>query len=265
MNDILVFGANGLLGSHLCALYPNQTIPVTREECDITNGEQIVHVLTEYKPKVVINCAGLTNKASNDPESMYQVNSLSPHRIEAVCDSFRMRLIHVSTDCVFGKNARWATEDEPPTPDDEYGRSKLRGEINRFPHLTIRTSFVGWPDYKGYGLLSWLYRQPNPVPAWRFAWWNGLTTVRLARYLIETAHEPVYGIRHVFGESINKYYLMKTVSQIYGWEKEFEVLDDPKITRILASNYGNQLDPFFIDQVIEMAEKEDQLLGWAGI
>ena len=91
---VLVTGANGQLGYDVLKLLESQDIDclgTDRTELDITNQEQVIRVITDYHPDVVIHCAAYTavDNAEDEQELCYQINvlgtrihcgSLSKHR-----------------------------------------------------------------------------------------------------------------------------------------------------------------------------------------
>lgn|SRR3990167_7886201 len=236
MSDIMVLGAGGLLGSHICALYPKETIPVVRKECDITFPKQVHNTLHKHKPKVVVNCAGIVKgRSSTNPDWMRRVNSYGPNVVADACDELGIKLIHVSSDCVFGDHADRPTEEDEPKAKDIYGQSKAAGEITRSPHLTIRTAFIGWPDPSERGLLSWLYYRQSPVEGYTHAFWNGLTTGRLAEWIMEHAHSSLEGLAHIFGQKYSKFQTIRMANHVYNWGKEIIPIEQPYIDRVLAT------------------------------
>ena len=54
-------------------------------------------------PETVINCVGLirSDEFIKKPVSMIEINAQFPHRLEKICNDFKARLIHISTDAVF--------------------------------------------------------------------------------------------------------------------------------------------------------------------
>ncbi|HEY5724172.1 MAG TPA: sugar nucleotide-binding protein, partial [Allosphingosinicella sp.] len=124
-------------------------------------------LLRDVRPKVVINCIGVVKQAtaSRDPLLTLPVNALFPHQLQRLCDLGGIRLVHISTDCVFSGRAGNYRESDIPDAEDLYGRSKLLGEVDVPNATTLRTSIVG-PEpsgAQGFGLLEWFLRQPGPV------------------------------------------------------------------------------------------------------
>lgn len=242
---ILVFGANGLLGSHICSLYPKDTIGATHCDVDISDYRQLDNFITRARPDVVINAAGIVRGRGLRRQYIHEVNSKAPQNMAKICDDLGIRLIQVSTDCVFdGKKGKY-TEKDKPNPYDFYGITKHRGEVTYEPHLTVRTSFVGWPDIGQRGLLYWLksHRKGTEIPGYSGFKWNGLTTVSLASYLIELAYSfKVWGLRHIFGSTVTKYDLLKTVNEVYGWGLRIQDVQYPKKNMTLRTVYSDVPD-----------------------
>lgn len=259
MRSVIVLG-KGLLGSHISLLYPS--IPVIpHSECDIVDPFDVDAVLRRYKPEVVINCAGIVPKSpvAQDTMQLLSINARGPKLLQTACDEYGTKLIQISTDCVFGGIKGSYTEVDIPNPTSLYGMSKYLGEITEYPHLTVRTSFVGFPDMAHHGLLHWLFTS-NKVTGYDKMFWSGLTTTELAKILIETVVPmSLSNIIHLHGERISKHQLLTTVKEVYGWNVEIEPENDEKSThredRSLTSEMPEiQTKKTFKQMVIEMKD-----------
>ena len=165
-NRILVVGANGMLGgslfrylSKIPAFEVLGTVRSTEAKfaldqqgfakiasgVDVTDFQTITKVISDFKPNYVLNCVGVIKQldASRAPVPSIQINSLLPHQLANACDEADAKLIHFSTDCVFSGLAGSYKESDTPDATDLYGRSKLLGEVDYGPHLTLRTSIIG--------------------------------------------------------------------------------------------------------------------------
>ena len=84
-----------------------------------------------HSPAWVINAAAYTavDRAEQEPEAAERVNATAPRVIGEECGRLGIRVLHFSTDYVFGGAAtRPLGEDDAPGPINVYGRTKLEGE-----------------------------------------------------------------------------------------------------------------------------------------
>ncbi|MDY3562318.1 dTDP-4-dehydrorhamnose reductase [Gemmata sp. JC673] len=132
---IAVLGAAGQLGRDLCprlAVF-GEVVPLSRAELDLERPESIRAAVESVRPDVFVNCAAynLVDKAESAPEAARAVNDTGVEALATACAGIWAKLVHFSTDYVFGADAvRSApyTETDPPGPVSAYGESKLRGE-----------------------------------------------------------------------------------------------------------------------------------------
>lgn len=131
---ILVTGKDGQLGWELqCALAPlGQLFPLGRRELDLANPDGIRKTMRQLRPDVVVNAGAYTdvNKAESEPQAANAVNGEAPAILaEELKRAGGRFLVHYSTDYVFdGASARPYREDDPTSPINGYGASKLGGE-----------------------------------------------------------------------------------------------------------------------------------------
>lgn len=130
---IALFGASGQLGGELRHHLGPQAVPFGRNDADITDGMQIHALLKQFGPDAVVNCAAYNavDLAETDPEAAFRINALGPRCLAESCQSHGIPLVHISTDYVFGLDARRATpyrETDLPGPLGVYAISKLAGE-----------------------------------------------------------------------------------------------------------------------------------------
>ena len=143
---VLILGCNGMLG-HKCyqVLAPVvDTVGTIRGDyadiskygffsnsaitCHVDASEisRIEGVIKEVSPNVVINCIGIvkSRKEINDRLSSIWINSLFPHQLYQICRKDGIRLIHISTDCVFSGSTGMYTEENSSDANNIYGKSK---------------------------------------------------------------------------------------------------------------------------------------------
>lgn len=198
-----------MLGQAVCEAVQRAGHTLHSNGVDITN----VHP-TQITGRVVINCAGIVKQRKEIAASEFiRVNAYGPHRLAECCDEARARLVHVSTDCVFNDHRPMSkVESSTPTPNDIYSLSKLTGEVTRWPHLTVRTSFIGFGKR---GLLADLFLQKGITRnEYQGARWSGHTTETVAETLVMLAPlENVCGLLHVPGEFQTRGELIRKLSK----------------------------------------------------
>ncbi|MFD1145004.1 SDR family oxidoreductase [Larkinella insperata] len=144
---ILITGSNGLLGQKLVYLLTQQPnveliatarganrLPAseryTYRSMDITDRQQVLEVVGEAKPDVIIHTAAMTNvdQCEAEKEACWAQNvSAVEYLVEAgrINDAF---LVHVSTDFIFDGSAGPYDEEASANPISFYGWSKYAAE-----------------------------------------------------------------------------------------------------------------------------------------
>ena len=147
--NILVTGANGQLGTHFRLLAPQSQhnwFFTDVEELDITSVEAVKQYVDAHEVRLIINCAAYTNvdRAESDEATALRINAEAVSILADAMNRVGGRMIHFSTDYVFGGNPNNTpcTESQAPNPTGAYGRTKLAGEqaAARCKGLVIRTS-----------------------------------------------------------------------------------------------------------------------------
>lgn len=145
---VAVLGAAGQLGRDLCPRLPGTVVPLSRADIDLEKPGTIAAYLAGERPDVLVNCAAynFVDKAEADPGPAFAANGLGVRLLAQACAAAGVKLVHVSTDYVFGLDADRTepfTESEAPGPVSAYGLSKLVGEYAARAahpgHLVVRT------------------------------------------------------------------------------------------------------------------------------
>lgn len=186
-----------MLGKHVCEVAKvdgHDVVGTGHRDCPIEDGGAVFRAVEAIQPDVIINCAGRI--PGHSPLEMLPVNALGPH----ILASTGVRLVHMSTDCVFsGRSHRHPyTPEDLPDPVDIYGKTKLAGEPLDCPNaLVVRGSFIG----RESGFLAWLLQAKGQVEAWEKAFWNGLTVRAMSGVLVYLAHSRQVGLVHAASET----------------------------------------------------------------
>ncbi|HOQ88552.1 MAG TPA: dTDP-4-dehydrorhamnose reductase [Candidatus Hydrogenedentes bacterium] len=148
---IMIIGSSGQLGSELLHRFSDaEVIPVDRTEAavtlDIRDSARTAEVLDSEKPDMVINTAAFHNllACEQQPAEAFAVNATATGNLAKLCAKRGIRLVHFSTNYVFGGTVFHDTtrdaapdgpvpprpyrEDDPPSPINVLGASKLAGE-----------------------------------------------------------------------------------------------------------------------------------------
>lgn len=232
MTAIAVFGAKGALGRAVVDYLDQRTstFPVSRGTCNIDDHIGVRKILGEYRPDVVINCAGVIPDRDKDSTgaAMIAANSIGPRVLAHVTGELGMRLIHISTDCVFrpGPGARDALEE--PDAYDLYGMSKALGEVSAGHVTNVRCSFVT-PDH---GVAHWFLTQPYEatVKGYTNKDWNGSTVEEIASHIGEFALGGIGGgALHIASDvlGMTKYDVLRTLQKSFRPDITIEKVGGP--------------------------------------
>tara|TARA_B100000963_G_C22599295_1_gene659446 strand:- start:688 stop:1542 length:855 start_codon:yes stop_codon:yes gene_type:complete len=233
---VLVLGASGLIGNaifKILSISKDISVSGTFLNSDKKkfkfNDQMILINLMDHKktktlinklyPDIVINCCGITkhHKLFSDSEKTIYLNSILPHKLRKICIKNKIRLIQISTDCVFKGNKGNYHETDDCDAYDFYGKSKSLGEICSDSMLTIRTSTIGHEIETKYGLLEWFLLQKNECLGFEKAFFSGLTSLEFAKIIKDfiLPNEKLNGIIHIGGQIISKYDLLKIINKVY--------------------------------------------------
>lgn len=232
MARIFVIGSTGMLGRYIATYFSklgHDVICITRDQVDASTatfhslflalGE---HSIVPDEENILINCVGIIpqSKSVNDTSSRsyFRINSLFPMMLATVCREFKMKYIHITTDCVFSGKGGNYTEDSAHDETNDYGVSKSLGELG-INATIIRTSIIGEETKNKYSLLEWVKSQKdNSVTGYVNHYWNGVTCLQMAKIINKMISEKKYwhGVRHIFSPtSVSKYQLVKMISFVY--------------------------------------------------
>ena len=132
---ILVTGANGQLGSEIkkiASKYNYNWMFTSHKEFDLFDLKKIDISLDLINPNLIINCAAFTSV--NDAEDNFKIANILNHMaikfIAKWCNYNNCKLIHISSDYVYdGKSKTPINENAPTHPINNYGKTKLLGDI----------------------------------------------------------------------------------------------------------------------------------------
>tara|TARA_R110000751_G_scaffold275352_1_gene376209 strand:- start:1305 stop:2123 length:819 start_codon:yes stop_codon:yes gene_type:complete len=120
----LIFGT-GKLSNHLTR--STCWTAVSRQTCDISNIDSVREQVKIYQPEVIINCAAKTNLEYCDENKTdaYNTNTLGVINLLHLCEENNIKLVHISSGCLFDGNETISTEESTPTPAAWYTHTKV--------------------------------------------------------------------------------------------------------------------------------------------
>ncbi|MFT5285881.1 MAG: dTDP-glucose 4,6-dehydratase [Planctomycetota bacterium] len=151
-NKIVVTGHLGFIASAFCqnfkdqyeivgidfagwgSLQSNLQPGTTDVRADIADSARMTEVLDEHQPEAIINFAAESHvdRSIDDDLSFWQSNVLGARNLGLEAHKRGIRLVHVSTDEVYGdaleENAAW-TETSPISPRNPYSVTKAAAEL----------------------------------------------------------------------------------------------------------------------------------------
>ncbi len=143
---IMLTGGSGRLGTELRTLLPDIVAP-TSAELDVTDAASVMRAVERERPEVIVHAAAYTNVggAERERESCWRVNVIGTRHVAAAANTVGAKLVHISTDYVFGGETGNYREDDTPGPVvNYYSLTKLVAEEAARAarrHLILRTSF----------------------------------------------------------------------------------------------------------------------------
>ena len=150
---ILVTGCNGQLGRAVNEQYAgNENVELINtdvDQLDITNVDDVLKMVRDVKPDVILNCAAHTNVnlCESQQDLAYRINAIGPRNLSIAAADVDAKMVQVSTDYVFaGDGNRPYTEFDPTDPQSMYGATKLAGGqfVQQFAkrYFIIRTAWL---------------------------------------------------------------------------------------------------------------------------
>jgi len=224
---VLVTGANGQLGTDLCKVLQHfELIPLTHKEIEIADINSVKYAFCKHKPDIIINTAAYVrvDDCETEQDKAFLINALGARNVAVVAQELGAKLIHISTDYVFGGEAKPHnipyTEFDTPIPLNTYGKSKLAGEnfVRHFcpKHFIIRTSVLfGIAGASGKGgnfveTVLKLAKEQDELKVVNDQFRSPTYTKDLARKIAQLIQTEYYGIFHITDRGYCSWYEFAT-------------------------------------------------------
>ena len=265
---IFVIGGTGMLGKYV-STYLNdyyEVVEINRKDIDaslIKESElkaRFLH-LKINEGDVVINCAGTIKPRVDQLGDLNAVlvNSVFPRILANVCEYYKVKMIHPTTDCVYSGNKGSYSENDNYDVYDVYGMSKALGEPKNC--TVIRTSIIGEEVNQGRSLIEWVKSEKNKtVKGFTNHFWNGVTCLEFAKICKKMVDENLFwnGTKHLHSNTLNKKELVELISKSFELnvtvvEKQTEKTCDRSLSTIYDDI--NKFDiPTLKDQLNELKD-----------
>lgn len=216
-----LIGNKGMLGNDVEKLLKERglTYWASDNEVDISDFKALEKFGKDKKIKWIINCAGYTkvDKAEEEVDEAFRINKDGVRNIALFSAKRQIRLIHISTDCVFdGRQEEGAVvyrEDDKTNPINIYGKSKLAGEeeIKNIleEYFIIRTAWLyGLQGNNFVYTMLRLFKERDLVRVVKDQWGSPTYTVDLAGAILKIIEDDAvsYGIYHFTNEGMTSWY-----------------------------------------------------------
>jgi dTDP-4-dehydrorhamnose reductase len=220
---VAVIGANGQLGTDLCrALHDFHIIPLTDADVEIADMASVRKAIVKGKPKIIINTAAYVrvDDCEDEHDKAFSVNALGARNVAVVAQELGAKLVHISTDYIFGGEAQLRTapytEFDTPVPLSVYGKSKLAGE-DFVRHLCLRHFIVrisglfGVAGSLGKGgnfieTILKLARERDKLRVVSDQVFSPTYATDLARKIVQLISTDYYGIFHITNRGACSWY-----------------------------------------------------------
>lgn len=212
--------------------YFDATIKCIPELCNIASN------LSECD--YVINCIGIIKpyvNCTSIPE-LVRVNSVFPWELSNFCKHKGIKLIHITTDCVFSGLTGNYDENSPHDALDEYGKTKSLGEPKNC--MVLRTSIIGEELHSKSSLVEWVKSQAGgDANGYTNHLWNGVTIKEYAKICDRIIKQDLYAedLYHVFSPNdINKCELLDRINRRFELNIDISPVEAPiRINRCLRT------------------------------
>lgn len=240
---ILLTGASGLFGANFAHRFNGEhtIIGAVNEQglvnppfdvlvCDLAEKGAATRLVEQSHPEVIIHAAALANvdACESTPHLARRLNTDLPGELAGVARRQGIRLVHISTDCVFdGERGNYAEEDATH-PLSIYAQTKLDGELavqGEYPQAVIaRVNFFGFSltgkrSLGEHFVFNLAARQP--VKGFTDIYFCPLYARHLAETLMEMVERDLHGLYHaVGGDALSKYDFAVRIAREFGFDEQ---------------------------------------------
>jgi dTDP-4-dehydrorhamnose reductase len=194
------------------------------------NFKKLKNFIKKKDIKLIINCSGITKHETekNQKKFSLKINTLLNNKLAKIK---KVKLLILSTDCVFNGIKGNYNELSKDFNNDLYGKTKRMGEKTNLKNaITFRSSGVGHEIDTKKGLLEWfLKNKSKKINGYVNAFFTGPTTLEIAKiiYKYVLTNKIKHGLYHIGANKISKFDLLQIIKVIY--KKKIIIIKNNKL------------------------------------
>jgi len=267
-SDVIILGTSGMLGQEVTRIFTEEGLlhsgysrqPGRSRYFDFNEqtAEEVAEILSVSPGAYVINCIGwIPQRGTGDPivdqANAWKLNVNLPIVLEQLAERMSVRVLQITTDCVFDGSNGGYLESDLANAEEVYGKSKIAGEKCQPSAMQIRCSIIGQDRNSKAGLFSWYKSQPKNgfVTGYANHFWNGVTTTALAKLFLGIIRENEFvpGLQHWIPlDSVSKFELLSEFRKVLGGDaaKVLEGQGSNRVDRTLSTDNPLVSDRYWI-------------------
>lgn len=220
---VAVLGANGQLGSDVCAAFRRNgdtVLEFTHADFELSSSESVETALSAQAPEFIVNTAAMhhVEKCEADPVTAFSVNAVGAKNVAIWAKKAGAKVAYVSTDYVFdGKKNAPYVESDAAEPLNAYGITKLAGEhftaAAGEKYFVVRVSAIyGLQPCRAKGGLNFvelmlkLSRERDRLRVVDDEFVTPTPTFKIAEQLVALSRSDAYGLYHATAEGSCSWY-----------------------------------------------------------
>lgn len=242
---ILVTGANGLVGSRVCAQLSQQgheVLGVGRgprrvegiwawASVDLRQALEVEQSVETFVPEALVHTASMTevDACEKAPLDAFAANVEAARNVAVAARKVSAHVVHVSTDYVFDGEKGPYSEDDLPNPRGAYALTKHMGEqavrVLAPSWAIARTAVVyGWPAAGKANFGSWLLtalQKGQEVRLFEDQFVSPSLADSVASMLAELAVKKLSGVWNTCGSDIvNRVEFAQQLCRVFGFDEK---------------------------------------------